>query len=64
MFGLVEVVILDLAEVVMVSLGPVEVVMIVNNTRYNITRVFAESLLRDDNKDDHNDKPSHFRLIT
>ena len=45
-----EVVMLGLAEVVMVSLGPVEVVMIVNNTRYDVSRVFTESLSRVDNK--------------
>ena len=44
-----EAVMLGLA--VTISLSPAEVVMIVNNTRYNVSRVFTESSSRDNNKD-------------
>ena len=64
MFGLTEVVMLGPAEVevVMVSLGLTEVVMIIKTL--DIMLAESSQSLRRDNKVDDIDEPHHFGLIT
>ena len=59
-----EVVMLGPIEVVMVSLGLAEVVMIINTLDMMLAEFFAESSLRDNNKDDDDNEPHHSGLIT